>query len=574
MLQICSGKFFQSDKLRTNNLKGIIYTNLNLSGNVQICTKAGTITSIENITQPYTLLYQVEEKIESPEQGSAPALLISHTLYPYISDFCVLLSFALNCTASPSSTLVQRLLSNQRSILTQAIPNQVVSQVFDSNVNCTNLEEDFLAKFIEHIIGLKRSTYICIMRAIRTYVTAMHRIADDFELAYTLLVASIESLAQDFDGHQPTWKDYNQEKRKKIDLALINTDDLTVEKVRSTLLEIEHTSLGRRFRDFTLDNISQSYYREEAIRSLNPISKFDLPKALSFAYQARSQYIHQLKKLPKQLTTIFHYSETYVIDDKLWLSIQGLSRLARHVIIEFIFKQETINKEKYDYSSELFGIMYMPLAPEFWVGNPDLYHGSGSKRLEGFLQQLANTKTGSKDAKITDLQNVLEEVETKIYQSHLKKEDRLAYIALYIIYNYSVHKKHRMNGLNAFHLRFEKELLEPSPEGLITYYLFKVLPHWDIQTHHTCLLKYLKTRGNKFSFKAPKVFETGMILALAERYRISSNYGKASELISMAIENNPGNQELLQLEMDFKTNSQEIDWVNILLPTPKEQNEN
>ena len=43
----------------------------------------------------------------------------------------------------------------------------------------------------------------------------MHRLADDLELAYTLFVASIESLAQQFDAFQPGWDDYDEAKRRK-----------------------------------------------------------------------------------------------------------------------------------------------------------------------------------------------------------------------------------------------------------------------------------------------------------------------------------------------------------------------
>jgi hypothetical protein len=94
------------------------------------------------------------------------------------------------------------------------------------------------------------------MKAIRTYVTGLHRVADDLELAYTLLVASIESLAQDFDGHEGSWNDFDETKRKKIDQALADADVATADRVRAALVEIEHLALSRRFRDF-------AYLREQ-----------------------------------------------------------------------------------------------------------------------------------------------------------------------------------------------------------------------------------------------------------------------------------------------------------------------
>lgn len=570
MLQICSGKLFTSENIHTNNLRGTIYTNLRLPQNTQTVTKAGSILSTESIAPPNALVYEVKELIELPEQGIAPGVIASHTLYPYISDFSVLISFALNCTASPSYTLVNRLLSNQRSISTHAIPNKVVNRVFDSEIYCKIEDTDFLISFVERIIGLQRQTYLGVMKAIRTYVTAMHRISDDFELAYTLLVASIESLAQDFDGHESTWDDYDQEKKKIIDSSLSEADEVLSDKVRQALLSIEHTSLGRRFREFTLDHINSSYYREEAEGRLNPISSHDLPKALSTAYQARSQYIHNLKELPKQLTTVFHFSETYNVERSIWLSIQGLSRLARHVITNFVLRQRTIYKEPYDYTWETYGVIGLMPAPSFWIANTNLYDGSGSKKLEGFLTQLADVKNCSPNAIITNLKNVLEKVEEKLYKSQLKKEDKLSYIALYILYNNFITKESQLNNFKQFSSDFENEFIEPSPEALVTFYLLNITPNWNTKVHHKCLLDYFKTRNHKLKFRAPKIFEAGMILQLAERYRVLDDYNTALELIAMAVENYPEHAALRQFEIDFQENHLPIEWENILLAKNKD----
>lgn len=570
MLQIGSGKLYISENVHANSLRGVIYTNLYLPEDTRIDTKAGSILSTESIAQPNTLVYEFKELIELPEQGIVPGLRASSTLSPYIMDFSVLLSFVLNCTASPSHALVERLLSSHHGISTQTIPSKVVKRVFDSEIYCKTEDIDFLIQFTEQIIGLQRHTYLGVMRAIRTYVTAMHRISDDFELAYTLLVASLESLAQDFDGHTSTWNDYDQKKRKIIDSALLEADEVVSRKVRQALLDIEHTSLGRRFREFTLKHINQSYYREDAEGALNPISRHDLPRALSTAYQARSQYIHNLKELPKQLTTIFHNSEIYEVKNSIWLSIQGLSRLARHVITNFVLKQKTILKEPYDYTWELYGVMGLKPAPSFWIANTNLYNGSGSHKLEGFLTQLAEIKKHSPNAQITNLNDILEEVEKKIYKSQLIKEDRLSYIALYILYNNFVAKNFRLKNFEQFSSDFKSELIKPSSEALITFCLLNIIPPWDIEIHHDCLLDYFETRNHKLRFRAPRIFEAGMILELAERYRVIEDIDTSVELIAMAVETYPENSQLKQFEKDFQKSFLPIEWGNILIAKPKD----
>ena len=148
-----------------------------------------------------------------------------------------------------------------RGPLATAAPNDLVSQVFDEQIWCTDERAEELVEFTEALIGLKRKDFLASMRSMRTYVTALHRLGEDPELAYMLLVASIESLAADFDSGAPNWDEYPEETRLKVDRALEGADGDLAEKVRSALLEVEHKSLGRRYRSFVLEHLTPSYFR-------------------------------------------------------------------------------------------------------------------------------------------------------------------------------------------------------------------------------------------------------------------------------------------------------------------------
>lgn len=569
MLQICSGKLFQNTVEYRNQLRGIIYTNLRFGfGRAEkLDTEAGFLLSTSNLGQSNAIVYEIEELIEST--GQEKGILVSHTVDPYILDFSTVLSFALYCTASPSNALTDRLLSNQKGASTHKIPSKVVKRFFDKDVYCTETDGEHLCQFIKHLIGLERKTYLGVMRAIRTYVTGMQRIADDLELAYTLLVASIESLAQDFDGHKSSWSNYDQRKRKLIDEALSGANNEISTKVRKAILDIEHTSLGRRFRDFSIEHLNPSYFREETLGVVHPISKYDLPKALANAYQARSQYVHNLRTLPSQLTHTIPYSESTLIDNKAWLTIQGLSRLARHIITEFVKRQNTVDKEVYDYSGEISGIVQMKMAPQYWVGRTELNHGSGSKKLEGFLSQIAAHMSGTQNTVVTDLRDLLAIVEKKIHE--FKKEDKLSYIALHFIFNGFVVEELKTENASGFQERFECEFMAPSSESLIVHTLFNITPRWEISEYHRTLDHYFEQRDNRFSFRAPALFEAGMILNLAESYRANEELSKAVDLVSMAVENYPGHEALSQFEQDFKLESKPIKWQTILMPKVQEK---
>ncbi len=568
MLQICSGKLFKNTVEYRNQLRGLIYTNLQFGfgREERLDTEAGSLLSTSNLGQSNAIVYEIEELIESTGQGAG--ILSSHGVDPYILDFSSIISFKLNCTASPSYTLTDRLLSNQKGVSTHTIPSKVVKRFFDKNVYCTEDDAERLSQFVKHLIGLERETYLGVMRAIRTYVTGMQRIADDFELAYTLLVASIVSLAQDFDGHKSYWNSYDQRKRRLIDKALSGASNEVSESVRTAILDIEHTSLGRRFRDFSIEHLKPSYFREEAIGVVAPISSYDLPKALANAYQARSQYIHNLRALPSQLTNTMEYSESTKIDNKTWLTIQGLSRLAKHVITEFVQRQVTVDKEEYDYSLEKYGIIQAKMAPEYWVGKSVLYYGSGSQKLEGFLSQIAVLMSGIKGAIITDLSELLSVVEKSIHE--LKKEDRLPYIALYFIYNLIVSDKDKTENATDFQEKYKIDLMSQSSESLLVNTLFNITPNWNLTEYKNTLIRYFEKRDNRFSFRAPMLIEAGMILRLAENYRVNDELSTAVELVSMAVENCPGHEELRKFEQEFKLESKSIEWQKILLPKVEE----
>lgn len=567
MLQVSSGKLFQRDVGYKNHLRGVIYTNLKFVRDTKIETKAGALLPTSNLRQSLALVYELTELVES--QGNGPGVLVSHGIDPYLSDFSVVLSFALNCIATPDHDLTNRLIGGKCGPSTPHPPNLVVKRVFDKEIVLKQAEEEYLIDFANQLIGLERKTFLSVMRAIRTYVTGMHRVADDLELAYTLMVAAVESLAQDFDGHEATWGDLETKRRTRIDRSLSQASEETAESVRNAILETEQTSLARRFREFILNHLAPSFFREEAINAERPVAEKDLDIALKQAYRARSQYIHTLQELPRILSDGASFSETCRVDRKTWLTLQGLSRIARHTIMEFISRQPTTDKEIYDYSLEMAGIIQAPLAPQYWVGNTKgMNRSSGPRKLEGFLSQLGLHLLNESNSTITDLAPVLKESEKLI--PSIKKEERRPFVALYFLFNGILPEDKRMPGFNEFIDRYQAELSGPSPEALFVHLLFSSVPEWNLDAHEDLVNRYFESRGHKGGFRAPRVLEAGICLDLAERYRENRNIRKARELVEMAIENYPEHNGLRDLESILVSGDEKISWSDVLLPNSDE----
>lgn len=560
LLQIASGKLFTQSPARRNELRGVLHTNLLLLGKEPIETIAGRLLPTDLIHQHNNqLVYEITELIEQPPEVGT---LVSHGITPYLSDFAAIASLALNVTCTVDPETAARLIGGKRGINVNHSPREFIPRVFDSQVSCQDKDTAHLIEIVGNLIGLQRKSFLAAMRAIRTYVVGLHRIADDLELAYVLLIASIESLAQDFDHFQAGWNDYDETKRSKIDDALINADQDTARKVRTALLETERYSLAKRFREFAMAYLDSSYFREEADGTMLPASRADLQGALKEAYGLRSRYVHSLQELPRQLTMAPFPGETIRIDGRIYLTFRGIARLARHIIIEFVRRQTKVKTESYDYSEERAGTVQLEMAPQYWIGNADnVTAASGRRRLEGFLTQLIACISEEKDAAITDLREVLRKVETML--PTMSVGHRVPFLALYFLYDNVVPNDHKMPGANDVRDKYWSEIEEVSIEGLLTHSLLGLPVYWPVADHRRIHEDYFLQRATKAGLKMPRSMEAGISVALAERYRAAGDVEEAQALVKRAVENYPGHAALQSLEAGFRA-AEKIDWWKVV----------
>lgn len=554
MLQIASGKLFAQKPAQSNQLRGVVYTNLQLFGGEPIETGAGRLLPTSSLSDTKDAVYELTELIEDPP---APGVMSSYGIDPYMNDFAAIVSFALNTTCTTDSALTRQL-TGGRASLTNVQPSRLVSRAFDDLVWCQEEDAVQLVRFVEGLIGLQRKSYLAAMRAIRNYVRGLHRIADDPELTYTMLVASIESLVQDFKGDVPTWEDYAEDKRRRIDNALEDADDQTSVRVRKAILNNEHIAMTRRFCEFALGHIQSSYFREEAAGLINPIGRTDLHGALRQAYNLRSKHIHNLKELPKLLTAGFHHGETFSVDRVTMLTFQGMTRLVRHVITEYIEQQPKVESEVYDYRAERAGIVRVPLAPKYWIGRTEgLSVSSGRSRLEGFLSQIATCIQNDVDTDVTDLRKLLVEVGKLL--PNMSETNRSPFLMLYTLFNELVIPEMKMEQYEKVQRRYQSEIERPSVESMVLHLLLGTIPKWSMEKHQAVHDAYLRGQSRRDCLKLPPILRASLSLALAERHRVTGKTEQALALISTAVENYPGYGPFSQLEQSFSSN-QEIPW--------------
>jgi hypothetical protein len=571
MLQISTGKFFKGEAYETLR-RAIYYTNYRIFREDELIeTQAGSLQSIIGVHGLGALTCEIIERIEKMPGGPHSGEIIATGGDTLINDFAAIVSFALNVTCTTDLELARRLVANERpSLGADLVPQKYIPRMFDSAVDLQAGDVEDLQRFVSDLMALERKSYKGAMRAIRRYVIGGHRISDDVNLAYALLVMSMESLAQKFDGFDPAWDDYDQNKRRRIDEALRETSEPVADRVRASVLANEHVAIARRFREFALAHIGPSFFREEAQTSVHAISRPDLAIALKQAYSIRSSYVHHLKDIPPLLVSIEGFHETLVVDGQPALTFAGLARVARHVIKTFVEQAPKTKTEEFDWRMDLPGKVTMPIAPQYWIGNPQGFDATTAQQyLVAFIGQIVEFLL-QPAAKLTDIRPVLVKVETLV-PGLAKSAQRLPMLALYYLFNFLVPEDFRSAEYPKLIEVYKSELEAPSIISLATHLLTDQNPDWPLLVVEDLHARYFRERHYATTLDLGRIVEAAFTLMVAEQNRLAGDCTRARELIAFAVEACPGHVGLRNFEaLGLRGDLPAICWKSVLLPAKTE----
>ena len=266
-----------------------------------------------------------------------------------------------------------------------------------------------MKEFLDRLLSLRRESFEAAMRAIRRIVRAMQWASADQTVSYVHLVAALEFLAGDVEVDAFPWRDFDSRKRRLIDPALRDLDPESAERVRKAIIEAERAGSRRRFIAFVRQNLRPSYFRVEAAGRKQPLRGPDLERALKTAYDVRSESVHALEELPREVIVLGTGADTtYANDFGTMLSLQGLASLARHVVTTYISGAPVGVDGDFDWRASLPGIVQMRAAPKYWAWNAaSLDHETAGARLSACLEWLIEVMAGRVDA-VNDLAEVRE----------------------------------------------------------------------------------------------------------------------------------------------------------------------
>ncbi|MEW3714916.1 hypothetical protein [Pseudomonas aeruginosa] len=557
MLQAATGKLFTYGIDRTNTLRGVLYSNISFLAEEQVDTIIGSIHSLSSRSFPNVFNCTITENIELTASG--PGILVSNCIDVYIQDFADVVSFVLGVTCTPDMKMAERILI-EKSRTRRESDNPILERYFSPDIVVSAPELTQLKLVATDLIGLRRSQYLAAIKAIRSYITAVYRSKDDLDLAYTLLIISLESLVQNFDNYKTSWPDLNESKRKPIDEALEGLPAEASAAIRDAILSGEHVALSRRFKQFVKSHVPIGYFDKLAESVSRPVGKKDFDEALSNLYQTRSKYVHELVALPRNMR---HGTgaETIVVDEKMLFSFQGLLRLTKAVILEFISRQEKIEKEPCNYSVDNPNIMTAKLCPSMWISDTrGLSPQNCFGYFNGFVDLIGKFYEEYPNGKIYDVRDV---IRIGLKFKGLKLSQKRALLGMHFIFNSFVHSDQQskikipQGDIDAIN--------SPSLESLIAHAILGMDTEWDAKEQEKNYKSYYKQRFNKTGLLLSNKVEACLGLALAERYRLSGNIKECLDQILVTADDYPSLRSIRELAVDFDS-EKPIQWISLIYP--------
>jgi len=148
------------------------------------------------------------------------------------------------------------------------IPSQFVPRVFSRQISGNLNETEEFTGFVDDLIGLKREDYTSVIISLRCFNDAMQILGTNIDLTYSLLIYSIEALAQRSDSFEPTWEDYPQNTRCLLDNIFKEIDSGIARRIKNALLKDSNLKSTLRFMSFVSSNIDDTFLYKNPLRGI------------------------------------------------------------------------------------------------------------------------------------------------------------------------------------------------------------------------------------------------------------------------------------------------------------------
>jgi Protein of unknown function (DUF2934) len=531
MLQIISGKFFGDGQIREQEFDSIIYSNFSWMQPVAI--PVGELrpadargTAICSYVFRYTMRYeQTAGDILAMPSGDEAA-----------EHFRLLASLWFKAFFHPDRYHVEMLCRQEpRNAADGGVPSRFLNSFFD-NRSMSNLEEvEGFVRFIDKVTGMPRKSYRLFISCVGAFIDALEAIDTNRDLAYSMFVYALEALTQSSDGFAPTWDDYPQDTRLRLDKQFAGMQQEHVDGIKASLLNNPHLKLMKRFMEFIDSHIEDSFFMDEA-QGRAALPKNELLRALANLYKTRSGYVHSLRPIQQQLRlpNWGPKSDYFPWDNEPYLTFSGLARLVRHVFLRFVDRQPSLATEDYPrWRSELPGMIEGRMAPKYWMARIDNLHKEQAvARFNGFVAHFAS-HIPQTPFELPDVRPLTKQIEALAAQS--SPADRKVWLCLYWLCNCIISKEHRRPNWETFLAKYESETDICSIELLAGDVLLQGPFQWPVEECEEVFERYLKRKFKARAINLPRSVEVAIMSELANMQHAKGDTDRFNYWIDRAI---------------------------------------
>jgi hypothetical protein len=550
MLQIVTKMYFRSGvPLNTQLHRQVLYTNRSFLTTEVAELPVGELAPSSAKYDVAAVTASVVEYLEAERPDGESEILITTSGIDLIDDLADVLSFGLNSIFSRDRDLVQRLVSSSDERSHRSRPAKLFRRTFDPALTLLEPELDEFREFMSQLLALERRSYERAMRAIRRILRATRRAVDDPTIAYADLVAALESLSSGEDAPEARWDQTDGRKRKLIDAALEDADPALSEAVRIAVMEADRLGATNRFLQFVLRHTSPEFFRAEATEAIRPVRRPDLERALKSAYSVRSRNVHSLWDLPPEAWVLGDAADTVSPGDLgLMLSLEGLTRLARHVVRSYVATAPTGIDRNFDWRGSLPGIVKMQMAPQYWI------HAARGFRPEtaatyfgGFLENLLAVRSGEEPG-VSPMDSVLARIE-ELAPETADSPAKTSMVAIYVLWHgVTAPELHRPRA-EQFLAKHRRHLIQPSMEAFSVGALSGAMPDWSVEQWIDLAERRCAERRREKEPSLPPKLDAAMQAWTAAQLIEAHRRDEALSFAAKAVEELPGDKQLIEWEV-------------------------
>jgi hypothetical protein len=542
MLQISTGMYFDGECYETQH-RGVYYTNLHIGHSADVALAVG---GLQFPSRRGTLFIEAIDRLPRYDAAGQESWHVATGGTELLDDVASVLSFVTGSYVTSDSTFTDRVLRSEKHPQSSA-PGRALRKMRDAEQYLGESELADLKEFMTRLVELERPYFERAMRALRRIVDAAILSESDVTLAYILYVAALESLSSNEKVQPIAWLEYDGKRRTVIDTALAGADQRTADNVRSAVLQIDNLQLRRKFQAFVVSHVEDAYYRTEADAGVRPLRAVDMPNALNFAYQTRSVSLHEVRDLAPEVWRIARDDETVRVGEQFVLTLEGLNRLCRHVLRNYIARSPRGVTDSFDWQAAIPGQVRVELAAEYWAPQWTTFSSAdGPRLLSAQVQMLQSTLRGS--SAFTDMRAVLSRIEA-ILPGEAKVDKRRPLIAVYKLWHLFADTAAHQPNAELILKRYGEVLHGPSIERLIVDIFVNQISHWPKDDLAKVAQGRLTDLGRKkVAITLPHQIDAAIQVVLSRALWTAGEKQGALEAARNAVELDPGSGVLMDFE--------------------------